>query len=200
MSDLLEHRKRLGMTQAHVALLFGTKQPNISAYEAGSLDPGEIVGERISGLCQLPVQTAHQGGWLGTMASHAVALRELLLTLPSGDAARDLLIMRYVIGMNDAFTQAPMPADQAFFLTPPGSTGANDVDSLLAGMAVHWCRMTNAKRTPSWTHAPQLFLAKPWWIGLDSLTPRLTFDAFTNGVPSLRARGIFLDRKTLASV
>lgn len=188
------------MTQTHVAFLFGTKQPNISAYEAGSLDPGEVVGERIAGLRQLSVQTAHQDSWLGTLASHAVALRELLLPLPPGGVARDLLIMRYVTGMNDAFAQAPMPADQAFFLTPPGSTGANEVDALLAGMAVHWCRMTTAERTPSWTHAPHLFLATTWWIGLDSLTPRLKFDAFTNGVPSLRARGIFLDRTTLASV
>jgi transcriptional regulator with XRE-family HTH domain len=200
MSELRKQRERIGLTQTHVAFLLGTRQSNISAYEAGTLTPGALVGERITAFLGLTERTAHRGTWLGTLASHAAEIARVLSASQLEGVDLDLLIMRYVIGMNDAFGQVDDPADQQFFLTPPNSTGDVEVDALLAGMAVHWCRQTTADRTPAWTHAPHLYLDRPWWIGLSASTPTLMGDAFTHGVPSLRARAIFLDRKTMASV
>jgi hypothetical protein len=119
--------------------------------------------------------------------------------------------MRYVIGMNDAFRQridgqseshqdASIQADVRLFLAPPQSTGDNRADALLAGMAVHWARGAGLERSPGWTRAHHLYLAEPWWLGTVKNDQTLRAQAFANGVPSLRARGIFLDRRTLESV
>jgi len=188
------------MSQGHVAFLLGTRQSNISAYEAGTLQPGEDVGSRIEALLALTLTSAHVGTWAGTLPSHAAALRTLL-SGSAGDAhARDVMVMRQVIGMHDAFSQLSDPADQALFLTKPSSTTDRKVDALLAGMAVHWCQSTDAVRVPAWTRDARLYLDGVWWIGAEASTPTLRAQAFMHGVPSLRARGVFMDRRTLASV
>jgi len=188
------------MSQAHVAFLLGTQQSNISAYEAGTLEPGVVVGRRIAAFLELKTGTAHQGSWAGTLPSCAAGLRTLLKSFSGSAHESDLVIMRTVIGMHDAFSQLTSPADQALFLSQPNSTGDRDVDALLAGMAVHWCRTTKAPRVPSWTRESHLYLDDAWWIGVEASTPKLRAQAFVNGIPSLRARGVFLDRRTLASV
>ncbi len=188
------------MSQSQVAFLLGTRQSNISAYEAGTLHPGADVGSRIEALLSLTLATAHHGAWAGTLPSHAVSLRALLRNFRGSAHERDLLIMRSLIAMNDAFGQLSEPADQALFLTKPGSTGAHDVDVLLAGMAVHWCQKTDAQRVPAWTREQHLYLDESWWVAAEQHTPILRAQAFAHGVPSLRARGIFMDRRALASV
>jgi hypothetical protein len=67
-------------------------------------------------------------------------------------------------------------------------------------MAVHWARAANLERAPLWTHARHLYLDDPWWVGTKSSDKALRAQAFANGVPSLRARGIYLDRRNLESV
>jgi hypothetical protein len=187
------------MSQAHVAYLLGTKQSNLSAYESGTLEPGEVVSRRIAAFLELTIDTAHQGTWLGTMASHAVALRGIVASsrLPRIDL--DLIVMRYVIGMHDSFSMTPHLEDQQFYFAEPSSTGDRGVDALLAGMCVHMCRSTSSERAPRWTRAAQRFLDTPWWIGIGEDTPILKARALVDGLPSLRARGVYLDRATLAS-
>jgi hypothetical protein len=50
------------------------------------------------------------------------------------------------------------------------------------------------------THARHLDLDEPWWVGLKKGDKSLKAQAFADGIPSLRARGIYLDRRTLESV
>lgn len=188
------------MTQGHVAFLLGTRQSNISAYEAGRLDPGEAVASRIAAYLDLEPGTAHVGTWAGSLPSHTADLRTWLAAFTGPARDRDQLLLRTVIGMNDAFQQLTSRPDRALFLSEPGSTGDASVDALLAGMAVHWCRQTDAMRVPAWTRHSRHALDTAWWIGLDEQTPMLRAQAFSNGIPSLRARGMFLDRRTLASV
>ena len=188
------------MTQGQVAFLFGTRQSNISAYEAGRLDPGAAVAGRIAAFLDLEPDTAHMGTWAGTLSSHAAGLRSWLAAFGGTAHDRDQSLLRTIIGMNDAFQQLTSPADRALFLTEPSTTGDPAVDALLAGMAVHWSRQTDAVRVPAWTRHRHLALEGCWWIGLDEQTPTLRARAFSNGIPSLRARGMFLDRRTLASV
>jgi hypothetical protein len=199
------------MSQSHVAFLLGTQQANISAYEAGSLTPGSVVEERMAELLRLHESTVHAATWLGTCASHAKTLKESLQATKHEGPELDLWLMRYVIGMNDsvnAALQATNPkrdehsiqADVRLFLAQPQSTGDQRTDALLAGMAVHWARTAKLERAPAWTHAHHLYLDELWWVGLKKGDKSLKAQAFANGIPSLRARGIYLDRRALESV
>jgi hypothetical protein len=199
------------MSQSHVAFLLGTQQANISAYEAGTLTPGSIVEERMADLLRLHESSVHSGTWLGTCASHAKALKESLQATKHEGPELDLWLMRYVVGMNDSLNAAlqagdtardeqSIQADVRLFLAQPQSTGDQRADALLAGMAVHWARNAKLDRAPSWTHARHLYLDEPWWVGLKKGDKTLKAQAFANGIPSLRARGIYLDRRTLESV
>lgn len=199
------------MSQSHVASLLGTQQANISAYEAGTLTPGSVVEERLAELLALHADTVHTASWLGTCASHAKVMKENLQTSTKDESKRDLSLVRYVIGMNDSINTVihqatqdrdleSVQADVRLFLAQPQSTGDQQADALLAGMAVHWARHAKLERAPSWTHARHLYLDDPWWVGTKSSDKALRAQAFANGVPSLRARGIYLDRRNLESV
>lgn len=200
MKGLEQQRMQLGMTQSHVAFLLGTRQANISAYEAGSLSAGQTVTDRIDLFLELKPGTMHTGTWLGTMASHAVNLRAMMKTSNAQLGDLDLDILRYVVGMNDAFAKTSSISDQMLFLTQPASTGDRRIDALLAGMAVHWSRTAGLDRAPSWTREPQYFLRELWWVGIAESLPGLRCRALCEGIPSLRSRGILVDRSNLASV
>lgn len=211
VTQFKDRRVELGISQAHVASLLGTQQANISAYEAGTLTPGSVVEERMAELLALHADTVHTASWLGTCASHAKTMKENLKTSTKDETKRDLSLMRYVIGMNDSINTViqqgehdrdpkSIRADVRLFLAQPQSTGDERADALLAGMAVHWARAANLERAPLWTHARHLYLDDPWWVGTKSSDKTLRAQAFANGVPSLRARGIYLDRRNLESV
>ncbi len=211
MTQLKDRRVELGISQSHAAFLMGTQQANISAYEAGTLTPGSVVEERMAELLALHVDTVHTATWLGTCASHAKVIKESLQASTKDETKRELSLMRYVIGMNDSINTLiqqgehgrdleSVQADVRLFLAQPQSTGDQQTDALLAGMAVHWGRHAKLERAPSWTHARHLYLDDPWWVGTKSSDTALRAQAFANGVPSLRARGIYLDRRNLESV
>ena len=162
-------------------------------------------------LLALHADTVHTASWLGTCASHAKTIKEHLRRPVKHAQETDLWLMRYVIGMNDSVdallrsehgSRAPesIAADVRLFLVQPQSTGDERSDALLAGMAVHWAREARLDRAPIWAHAPHLYLDEPWWVGAADTDTALRTQAFANGVPSLRARGIFLDRRTLETV
>ena len=198
MRVLGKQRQRLGLSQSHAAFLLGTQQSNISAYERGVLEPGPVVSSRIEAFVALEPDTAHRGTWAGTLPSHAIALSAAAGTLT--DMERDVAIVREVVAMHDAFTALTCDTDRALFLTEPTSTGWQDLDALLAGLAVHWCRGGGVTRVPLWTRDSRHYLATSWWVGADERMPKARARALAHGVPALRSRGIFLDRATLASV
>ncbi|MEI6374525.1 MAG: helix-turn-helix transcriptional regulator [Actinomycetes bacterium] len=198
MHSARAQRERLGFSQAHTAFLLGTRQSNVSAYESGTLEAGHIVTARLDALNALEVNTAHCGTWAGTVPSHAIELARSIK--PLGGIERDLAVIREIIAMNDAFNALEAEADRALFLTQPTPTGYTDIDSLLAGLTVHWCRMTRMTRVPAWIRDRRLYLVSPWWVGNGSNAPKARSRALANGIPALRARGIFLDRATLQSV
>ncbi len=191
-------RERLGFSQAHAAFLLGTRQSNVSAYESGTLEAGHIVTARLDALYNLEVNTAHRGTWAGTVPSHAIELVRSIKPLSGID--RDLAVIREIVAMNDAFNALEAEADRALFLTQPTPTGYIDIDCLLAGITVHWCRQTRMARVPAWTRDNRLHLVCPWWVGVGSDAPKARSRALANGIPALRARGIYLDRATLESV
>jgi len=198
MPALREQRERLDVSQAHAAFLLGTRQSNISAYERGALEPGPVVSARIDAFGALEPGTSHRGTWAGTLPSHAIGLSHAAHGLDRRE--RDATVIRHIVAMNDAFTALSSDPDRALFLTEPTATGQRDLDALLAGLAVHWCRSTGASRVPLWTRESRRYLTGAWWLGAEMSAPKARARAVANGVPALRARGIFLDRATLESV
>ncbi|MGI9196060.1 MAG: helix-turn-helix domain-containing protein [Candidatus Nanopelagicales bacterium] len=200
MASLREHRESLGISQAHAAFLLGTSQPNVSTYEAGHLDGSALVAARVAAFLALRPDTLHAQSWLGTCASHARALKAASRSLRDSD--RDDYALRAVIGMNDAFATAcargAARSDLEFFLIPPSTTGDAAMDALLQGMAAHWARTGGLERVPTWTRGA--VAERMWWIGLPEGADTLRAAAYAHALPSLRARGIVLDRRALESV
>jgi len=126
-------RKELGLTQAQVARLLGTKQSNISAYERGVLEPGSVVEQRFAALLAVSVQTDTHKVHIPTLASQSVELRDLLDSPRFTESTtRDSLILRSLIDSNDRFASLHGLAEQQLFLMRPGPTGEHRADVAFA--------------------------------------------------------------------
>jgi len=194
-------RKELGLTQAQVARLLGTKQSNISAYERGVLEPGSVVEQRFAALLAVSVQTDTHKVHIPTLASQSVELRDLLDSPRFTESTtRDSLILRSLIDSNDRFASLDGLAEQQLFLMRPGPTGEHRADVAFAGLAVHLTRKAQLPRVPNWTRNPRLHLGEVWFMGLDERQPLARAISIARGVPALRARGIFLAESNLESV
>jgi len=190
---LREARARLSLTQAQAAGLLATSQANVSAYESGRLAPGRLVTERIEALAAL-ASTSIYGTYLATtLPSTAAAIRRDLSVDQSESAT-----LRLIIQASDDFARLEEAEDRQFFLSEPSPTGSRRWDALLAGLAVHLCRRAGMDRTPWWTTDPSRTVGDLWWV--DSDAPGLQARLLQNAVPSLRARGVILDRRNLESV
>lgn len=203
MNPIAAKRKELGLTQAQVARLLGTKQSNISAYEKEVLKPGSLVEQRFAALLDLQVdsESVYCSGAFPTLASQVVQLRELLDS--SGHASiddQDSIILRVLIDTHDRFQELTNQPDQKFFLLQPGSSGMHRADVAFAGMAVHWSRQARLERVPNWTRNPDLFLDQPWFLDGGEQGSLLRALSVARGVPALRARGIFLASTNLESI
>ena len=201
MNPLLAKRKELGLTQAQVARLLGTKQSNVSAYERGVLEPGSVVERRLLGMLDLLADSIYCAGGFPTLASQSLELRKLL-SLPRYEDRedQDSLIMRMIIDTNDRFVALSSLTDQQFFLTQPGAVGEHRADVAFAGMAVHWSRKAKLLRVPAWTQNPNLYLRSAWFLGAGESEPLARAIGVARGVPALRARGIFFAESNLESV
>jgi len=207
MSQFLSKRKELGLTQTQVARMLGTKQSNVSAYERGVLEPGSVVERRFAAMLDLQVDSIYASGVYPTFATNAIELKEFLArvrTKPSEtqlDRMRgETDIFRFMIKLSDQFVHAKTPTDQALFLVEPPTTGSGDIDALYAGMAAHLARHSSLDRVPSWTARRMRPKCRAWFIGLPDEVSVLHRDAIANGIPALRARGIFVSRRILESV
>lgn len=190
---LREARTRLGLNQASVARLLGTRQANVSAYETGRLEPGRVVGARIRAFADLGPTSAYVSRDLSTLAGASAQLR---IDLHEQRDQVDLL--RVAIQASDDFTRLADDADRRLFLAEPSPTGARNWDALLAGLAVHLCRSVAGLPAPRWTADPARTVDFVWWVdsSAPSLQPRLLQDA----IPSMRARGVMLSHRNLESV
>lgn len=203
VNPIAAKRKELGLTQAQVARMLGTKQSNISAYEKEVLKPGSVVEQRFAALLSLKVdpESVYCNCEFPTLASQVVQLRELL-EMPQCVSAdnQDSIILRTLIDTHDRFQELSNQSEQEFFLMQPGSSGLRRADVAFAGMAVHWSRQAGLPRVPSWTRNPELFLEHPWYVDGGDQGSIIRTLSIARGVPALRSRGVFLAATNLESV
>jgi transcriptional regulator with XRE-family HTH domain len=190
---LRSSRLRLALKQADVAGLLGTSQANVSAYEAGRLEPGELVRSRIAAFGELEADSLFVTYQASTLASAAAQLRTDLR-----NDVRQTDMLRVVIQASDDFARFENDPDRWFFLAEPSPTGSRNWDAMLAGLAVHLCRVARMDRTPRWTRNPSNTVDLVWWLGSDA--PTLHAHALQDAIPSMRSRGVMLSRRVLESV
>ena len=194
-TQLRDTRKRLGLTQAQAAGLLATSQANLSAYERGRIEPGRLVSERIEAFINLPTNSLYSTYLASTIPSAAAQIRT---DLANNRSESDML--RVVIQASDDFAYAQLEQDRIFFLSEPTPTGSRKWDALLAGLAVHLCRVTKMDRTPWWTTNPSLNLDSIWWFGRSDVVVDLRAQTLRESIPSMRARGVMFSRRNLESV
>lgn len=201
MNPYLAKRKELGLTQAQVARLLGTKQSNVSAYERGVLEPGSVVESRFAALLDVHADSVFRAEGFPTLASQVAELRKFL-SVPTCTTTddQDGIILRVLIDSNDRFQELENKADQEFFVSQPGSVGLHRADVAFAGMAVHWARTAHLPRVPSWTRNPDLYLQQPWFVDGGGEGNLLGVFGLARGVPALRSRGVFLMETNLESI
>ena len=190
---LRQARARLTLTQAQAAELLATSQANISAYERGRLEPGDLVTQRIEALAALDETSLYRTYLASTIPSTAAQLRKDL-----AEQRSETDMLRVVIQASDDFAKLHSPTDRTFFLCEPSPTGSRQWDALLAGLAVHLCRQAGMDRTPLWMTNPALGLDHIWWFESASRSGRAY--ALKEAIPSMRARGVMLGRRNLESV
>ncbi len=188
-------RARLGLTQAQAAQLLATSQANVSAYERGRLRPGRVVAERIDAFAALAPDSVYADYSASTVPSTAAANRT---DLAQGRSELDML--RVIIQASDDFVRLTEQGDREFFLTEPSPTGSRRWDALIAGLAVHLCRVAGMDRTPMWTTDPSRALDDIWWFGRSHDVVAMRSRSLREAIPSMRARGVMFGRANLESV
>ena len=194
-ASLRTARARLGLTQAQAAQLLATSQANVSAYESGRLRPGRVVAERIDAFAALAPDSVYAAYSASTVPSTAAAIRT---DLSQDRSESDML--RIVIQASDDFARLTEQADRDFFLTEPSPTGSRRWDALIAGLAVHLCRIAGMDRTPMWTTDPSRVLDDIWWFGRSHDVLAMRSRTLREAIPSMRARGVMFGRANLESV
>lgn len=192
-ASLRAARTGLGLTQAQAAQLLATSQANVSAYESGRLHPGRVVADRIDAFAALAPDSVYATYSASTLPSVAAAIRA---DLSQDRSESDML--RVIIQASDDFARVTKPEDREFFLTEPSPTGSRRWDALIAGLAVHLCRIAHMQRTPMWTTDPSRVLDDMWWV--DSDAPAARAQLLQQAIPSMRARGVIMSRRNLESV
>lgn len=192
---LREARRRLGMTQDRAAELLGTRQPNISRYERGQLLPGPLVRRRIEALADLPTGSSLVDSGCASMVSLAHDIRT---DLRQGVPWQSTL--RLIIAASDDFSALTHDAERMLFLSEPSATSDAGYDALLAGLAVHLCRLAGRHRCPSWTRGADRYLPGFWWYGAAGDSPGLRAYAWQRTPSCFRARGVVFNVDNLASV
>ena len=194
-ASLRAARARLGLTQAQTAHLLATSQANVSAYESGRLRPGRVVTHRIDAFAALAPDSVYASYSASTVPSTAAAIRSDL-----SQARSESDMLRIVIQASDDFARLTEQDDRDFFLTEPSPTGSRRWDALIAGLAVHLCRIAGMDRTPMWTTDPSRVLDDIWWFGRSHDVLAMRSRTLREAIPSMRARGVMFGRANLESV
>lgn len=177
-------RREAGLTQDELAVLAGTSQSAIAAYETGAREPSWSVLERIvraSGhLLDLEIR-------LDPAVFRLVDLAAELVETADG-AIRLRLVFEFLRGA--AEDDQPV---RLLVAAEPQSTGDARFDALLAAIAEDLCVHAGI-RPPGWVHDGSRFLNGVWWV---SDLPSARAAALVHTPASYRRRGIMIDRHDL---
>ena len=192
--SLVQARDRLGLTQAEVAGLLGTRQATVCAFECGRLQVDQGIRDRIESFTCLRAGSSYAEGWPATLASTAAALHSDVSVL-----ADEVDMLRLIIQAADDFARLSAADDRRFFLARPGPTGSVRWDALLGALAVELCRRYGLETTPGWTRQPDRYLNETWWVGAAGEVETLRALALRDSPPAFRARGVMMGRQILES-
>ena len=128
------------------------------------------------------------------LATTAVALGRMV-----EDPGNEPETLRLIIQASDDFGLLTDDASRWAFLAEPPLTGDVRLDAMLAGLAVHLCRLAGMHRTPAWTRKPDRYLDRFWWFGLED-TSTLRAYVYQRTPSCMRARGVLFNAEELESV
>jgi len=177
-------RLEAGLTQDELAVLAGTSQSAIAAYETGAREPSWSVLERIvraSGhLLHLDLRPNPRMFRIAELAAD-------LADTPDGEV-RLRLVFEFLRGA--AEDDHPV---RLLVAAEPAATGDARFDALLAAMAEDLCVHAGI-RPPTWVYGDSRFLAGMWWV---SDLPSAKAGALVHTPASYRRRGIMIARPDL---
>lgn len=188
--NLRAARLAAGLTAADVALAAGTSESNVAAYERGAKKPSRRLEERLTNIISAGALSPIIVYRLVTVPAAAANLRA---GIRAGWPTADLLgIVRECLSNSKWLSS---DADEDAYYARPSSTGDPRWDALLAGVVEdHLLRLN--KVAPNWT-ADIRPLERFWFLGnlrgMDAWS-------FAHTPPSLKVRGVILDRRSLESV
>ncbi len=187
--ELRERRRAAGLTARQVARAAGTAESNIAAYERERKTPNRLTLARISAVVNAGAHSPIVRHNLLTIPALAAAIRA---ELRAGRATSSML--RLVRECSSNFAEATSPADMTAFLSAPSTTGDRRWDALVAGVAEDLA-LQRSVAVPTWTAGPAV---DGFWYVNDNYR----FDAYAlaHAAPSLRVRGVVIDRGSLESV
>lgn len=177
-------RREAGLTQDELAVLAGTSQSAIAAYETGAREPSWSVLERIvraSGhLLHLDLRPDPAVFRIADLAAELV------------ETADDTVRLRLVFEFLRAAAEDGQPV-RLLVAAEPQATGDVRFDALLAAIAEDLCVHAGV-RPPDWVHDDGRILDGMWWV---SDLPSARAAALVHTPASYRRRGVMIDRHDL---
>lgn len=184
-SELLRQaRHQAGLTQDELAVLAGTSQSAIAAYETGAREPSWSVLERI-------VRASGHLLDLEILPDPAV-FRLVDLAAELVETADESVRLRLVFEFLRGAAEDGHPV-RVLVAVEPQSTGDARFDALLAAIAEDLCVHAGI-HPPDWVHDSSRFLNRMWWV---SDLPSARAAALVHAPASYRRRGIMVDRHDL---
>lgn len=183
-SELLRQaRHQAGLTQDELAVLAGTSQSAIAAYETGAREPSWSVLERI-------VRASGHLLDLEILPDPAV-FRLVDLAAELVETADESVRLRLVFEFLRGAAEDGHPV-RVLVAVEPHATGDARFDALLAAIAEDLCVHAGV-RPPGWVHDGRI-LDGMWWV---SDLPSARAAALVHTPASYRRRGIMVDRHDL---
>lgn len=187
-SLLRSTRTSHGLSQRALATAAGVRQPGVAAVESGAEDA------TVSRLEHLLAELGSQLSVLPTRLRPVWAAGEDVRQALDRDDERTA--WREVIQLNDDLRAADRATRVALAVAPPGRTGSQRFDALVA--AVTDFALTEGRLPrPTWLDDDVWALSEPWDVeDVPALRP-----AAREATPAaIRRHGVYLDRAVLASV
>lgn len=174
-------RREAGLTQDELAVLAGTSQSAIAAYETGAREPSWSVLERI---VRASGHLLHLDLRLDPAVFRAADLAAELVETED-DTVRLRLVFEFLRGA----AEDGQPV-RLLVAAEPQATGDGRFDALLAAIAEDLCVHAGI-RPPDWVHDNTRFLERMWWV---SDLPSARAAALVHTPASYRRRGVMIDR------
>lgn len=188
VAGLRQSLERGGMTQTEMARALGTSGSRFSTYMTGAMVPSAALYVRAQQIAEA-LASGRERGWLTPLR----AVRAIRAAVKAGDRTWALrLVLQCRDHLRSALTEACTTAVEAWAVDP-GSTGAADLDALLAGVIDHELE-TAGQPAPDWTSSSRA--GGPWLFD----SPFFSTAEVEAATPVwLRNRGVFLAARDLAT-